>query len=303
MSLLAPIVLFVYNRPAKTQIALNTLAANPEAKQSILYIYCDGEKAGASNETLEKIKETRIIAKNENRFKEVKVIEQAHNKGLSNSIITAVTEICNKYGSIIVLEDDIVTAPFFLCYMNEALQLYKDVDNVGCISGYWYPIKKKLPEIFFLRNFSCWGWATWSRAWNIFEEDGCKILLDLKEKKLTKQFDLDGSIKYTQMLKDQISGKNNSWAIRWDAINFVNKRLCIYPNVSLVKNIGFDGNGTHSTKTNYYDAHLADKPIIMQQTPAVESIDARNELIQFYKKLNRNIFFKRLFSFLTLKLY
>jgi hypothetical protein len=294
MSLLAPIVLFVYNRPDKTQIVLNALAANPEAKQSILYIYCDGEKAGASNETLEKIKQTRRIAKNENRFKEVKVIEQADNKGLSNSIITGVTEICNKYGSIIVLEDDIVTAPFFLSYINTALHFYKDEERVGCISAYWYNTKTQLPETFFLKAQSCWGWGTWKNSWKEFEPDGNKLLAKLEASKLTREFDLDGSIKYTNMLKDQITGKNHSWAIRWDAVNFLKKKLCLYPCSSLVQNIGFDGDGVHSDATNYYNVSLSNGPIKVLPVPLVESNEARNALIAFNKKINKAIFYNRL---------
>jgi hypothetical protein len=291
---LAPLLLFIYNRPANTQKVLDSLAANPEASNSVLYIYCDGAKTGASNTMLQNIEQTRVIVKKETRFKEIKVIEQEVNKGLANSIIDGVTAVCNQHGSVIVLEDDIITSPFFLHYMNNALRIYKNTNQVGCISGYWYPIDSKLPDTFFLKTQSCWGWATWARAWNDFEPDGRKLLKQLIENKLTRQFDLDGSIQYTQMLKDQITGKNNSWAIRWDAVNFIKNKLCLYPGVSLVQNIGFDGVGTHAGKEKTYVVNTAIEPVDVQKIPLLECIEARNALISFYRNLNKANFYQRL---------
>lgn len=293
---LAPIVLFAYNRPSQTAKTLAALAENVFADNSILYIYCDGPKKNASIEELSNIQSVLHIANNAVGFKNVIVKQQSENKGLANSIINGVTEICDEYGFAIILEDDIVTSSFFLQYMNDALQLYKNVDAVACVSGYCYPIKEQLHQTFFLKNQSCWGWATWARAWTEFEHDGTKLLLQLQKKKLKKKFDLEGSIKYTQMLKDQIIGKNNSWAIRWDAVNFINDKLCLYPNVSLVQNIGFDGSGVHSAETNYYKVHLSDHPIIVSLIPLIESYTARNSLIRFYKKNKKSIFIKFIYG-------
>jgi hypothetical protein len=300
MSLLAPIVLFVYNRPSYTQKVLDALAANTEAKSSILYIYCDGAKEGASTELLLKIEETRKVAKKESRFREVRVVEQQHNMGLANSVIAGVSEICNKYGSIIVLEDDIVTSPFFLQYMNDALRIYKDVESIGSINGYWYPTKGELPELFFLKNQSCWGWATWARAWNAFETNGSKLFEELKARNLARKFDLDGTMKYTRMLEQQITGRIDSWAIRWDATNFVLNKLSLYSNISLVQNIGFDGSGTHSGEENYYNVLVSDHPVKVLLLPVIESRDARKSLMGFYRKINRDVFFRRLHRILSL---
>jgi len=111
--LFAPVLLFAYNRPLNTQKVLDNLAANAEAEKSTLHIYCDGAKPGANSDTLYKINETRLIANSETRFKDVKVVEQSENKGLSKSVIEGVTQICNQYGSVIVLEDDIIISPYF----------------------------------------------------------------------------------------------------------------------------------------------------------------------------------------------
>lgn len=303
MCSLAPIILFVYNRPFHTKAVLNNLAANNEAKDSILCIFCDGAKPGATQETIQKIKQTRSIARKENRFKQVKIVEHVDNKGLANSIIEGVSKICGEYGSVIVLEDDIVTSPFFLRYMNNALLLYKDIDHVGSINGYWYPTKHKMPETFFLRNQSCWGWATWARAWNLFESDGLKLLNRLRDAKLDKQFDLEGAIQYTKMLEDQILKKNDSWAIRWDASLFLANKLSLYPQTSLVENIGFDGSGIHSNATSIYFSELANEPINLFAIPIKESEYGRKALIHFYKNERWKSRWSKLYSLATISFW
>jgi GT2 family glycosyltransferase len=135
---LAPIVLFTYNRPWHMFQVLDALANNELAKESVLYIYCDGQKKESTKEEILMIEEVRGIAKNENRFKEVLVIEQEENRGLANSIITGVSEVINKHGSIIVLEDDIIPSVGFLKYMNDALALYEKEEKVGCIHAWNY---------------------------------------------------------------------------------------------------------------------------------------------------------------------
>lgn len=146
----SPIVLFAYNRPTHTQRTLDALSLNPEALESELYIYCDGPKSKMSDEDLKKINQVVDIAKGEKRFKTVEVRVGVKNKGLANSIIGGVTEIVEKHGRIIVLEDDIETSSGFLGYMNNALTLYENNDDVMHVSGYMYPTRQDLPETFFL---------------------------------------------------------------------------------------------------------------------------------------------------------
>jgi len=293
---LAPIILFVYNRPLYTQRVLDSLASNPEAAESLLYVYCDGAKKQASDEVVKLIRSTRQVVKNEQRFKKVIIIEQTDNKGLANSVVAGVTEVCNKHKRVIVLEDDIVTSPFFLRYMNDALQTYNDIDEVTNICGYWYPVKEELPETFFLKTPSCWGWATWEKAWNNYETNGTKLLSELKRRKLQKNFNLNGAINYIGILEDQIAGKNDSWAIKWDAVNFINNKMSLYPGKSLVQNIGFEGNGTHSGSSSYYDVCLADRSITVSVLPVAECSKASKALIRFYKNINRDILIKRIYK-------
>lgn len=254
---LAPILLFVYNRLDHTQQTIQALQKNKLSTESDLIIFSDGPR---SNDQSANVANVRAFIKSITGFKTISIIEREKNYGLANSIIDGVSQICSKYGTAIVLEDDIVTSPYFLTYMNDALNIYKDNKEVASIHGYVYPIQN-LPEAFFLRGADCWGWATWQDRWISFEADGSKLLNQLKARNLIKRFDFDGAYKYSQMLKDQIKGINNSWAVRWHASAFLNNQYTLYPGKSLVENIGNDGSGTHSESTNIFSAALLNRPV------------------------------------------
>lgn len=278
----SPIALFVYNRPEHTRKTVEALQKNNLAKESELFVFSDSWK---NEETKEKVQEVRNYLKTISGFKKVEIIERKENLGLAKSIISGVTEIVNKYGRVIVLEDDLQTSPFFLEYMNKALDLYEKEEKVISIHGYTYPVKKELPETFFIKNPSCWGWATWKRGWDLFEPDGKKLLDELEEKKLIKEFDFDGTYNFSGMLKRQIAGLNNSWAIRWYASAFLNNKLTLYPGKSLINNTGFDGSGIHSNKTEIYKSNMTDAPIAIYKIDTKESAMARQEIIKYFKSM------------------
>lgn len=281
---LAPIILFVYNRPLHTLKALEALALNHLAKDSVLHIFADGVKKNADKRTIQKINETRDIIKSKQWCKEVIIHERTENLGLAESIIEGVSEILTKYGKVIVLEDDLVSSPYFLKFMNDSLDYYEKEEKVVCISAYFYPVDG-LPETFFIKGADCWGWATWSREWNLFEKDGEKLLKELESKKLTSKFDINNSYPYTQMLRDQINGVNNSWAIRWYASAFLNNKLCLYPGQSLINNIGTDGSGTHDGSTTVYETKVLDRPIILKNIKIEENTTVLNKLNKYFLKL------------------
>ena len=278
---LSPIVLFVYNRPWHTRQTVEALKKNKLAQASELIIFSDGFKNEADKI---KVDEIRKYLKSINGFKTVKIVEKDKNYGLAKSIIAGVTEIVNEYKKIIVLEDDLLTSPYFLKYMNEALDFYKDSQTVISVSGYAYPVKTKLPETYFLKGADCWGWATWKRGWNLFESDGKKLLEEIINKKLNKEFDYGGSYSYTKMLKDQISGLVDSWAIRWHASAFINNKLTLYPGKSLVENIGFDNSGTNSSSSNKYNSPLYSEEIKIENISTQESAEVRKIMANYFKK-------------------
>lgn len=288
----APILLFVYARADHTRRTLDALLKNPEVRAHDLIIYSDSFR-GEQDECC--VNEVRNYLKTIRGFKSVTIIQRACNFGLAKSIIDGVSESLALHDKVIVLEDDVVVAPFFLAYMNDALDKYENDERVVSIHGYMYPIKVDLPEAFFLRGADCWGWATWRRGWAIFNPDGRFLLDDLRQRELTQEFDFQGACKYTQMLEDQINGKNDSWAIRWHASAFLANKLTLYPGRSLVHNIGNDGSGTHCDTTNALDANLSLLPITLSIDKVEESVAAKLAIEDFFK--SKKSFYNRVIGF------
>ena len=245
MDNLAPIALFVYNRPWHTEQTLTALYNNKLASNSILYIFADGPKFSTDEITLENISKTRKIIKSKLWCKEVIIIERQNNWGLAKSIINGVSEVIKKHNKIIVLEDDILPSIGFLEYMNNALDLYNSSENVGCIHAWNYYLEniEHHDSTFFLKGADCWGWATWSRSWKYFNEDSKFLLNEVKLRNLKYDFDRKGNFNFYDMLQDQVEGKINSWAIRWYASLFLRDMYCLHPKNTIVKNIGFDNTG------------------------------------------------------------
>jgi hypothetical protein len=254
----APVVMFAYMRADHLRQTLLALKANPEAASTELYVYCDAAK---SAEHQAKVDEVRHLVEDIDGFAKVHRIYRDKNMGLANSIIKGVTQVLTLHERVIVLEDDLVTSPYFLSYMNAALNRFEHDEQVISIHGYVYPVEEVLPEAFFIPGADCWGWATWRRGWALFNSDGQALIKELKDRKLEKAFDFNGSYSYTKMLGNQVNGKNDSWAIRWYASAFLANKLTLYPGRSLVHNIGNDDTGTHCGATSTWDVLLSHKPI------------------------------------------
>jgi hypothetical protein len=283
---LAPICLFVYNRLWHTLQTIEALQKNEFTSESELFIFSDGPK---NPESASAVNEVRNYIKNVAGFKKVTINEREKNYGLANSIISGVTDIIGIYGKIIVLEDDMVSSPYFLKYMNEALDFYENEEKVISIHGYIYPVTKSLPETFFLKGADCWGWATWKRGWDLFESDGKKLLDELTRRSKILEFDFNGSFNYAKMLEKQISGQNNSWAIRWYASAFLKDKLTLYPGKTLINNIGLDI-GTHCNNSDpFRNENLADKPIAINAIPLSEDLSAKKAFIKFFNSLKPSL--------------
>jgi acetyltransferase-like isoleucine patch superfamily enzyme len=280
---LAPVVLFVYNRPSHTEQTLEALLENDLANQSLLYIYADGPK-NFLPETVHKINEVRQIIRKKKWCREVVIFESDFNKGLADSIVNGVTEIINKYGKIIVLEDDIITSRGFLKYMNDALTCFENEEAVMHISGYMYPHTIKAErEIVFLRVLSCWGWATWQRAWKNYSNNLDEFLSKLKTREEINRFNIRGNATFFDQLKANHTGRMYTWAVRWYASWFFKNGYSVFPTTSLVQNIGHDGSGVHCTSSNLYDSGRLAESISVSRQPITENDLFLNLINAFYK--------------------
>ncbi len=281
---LAPILLFVYNRPLHVRRSIESLLANELAKDSELYIFSDAAK---DETTQANVNEVRQFIHSIKGFKEIHYVERAENWGLARNIIDGVTTLVNQYGRVIVLEDDLIVAPYFLQFMNDALETYKDEDNVCHIQACDFTKDPILPDTFLIKWTGSWGWATWKRAWKLFNPNGQELLDELIRRKLTYRFDFNGKYGYTRMLRNQIKGKNNSWAIRWNASLFLADKLSLNVGKSLIQNEGFDGSGTNCGSGNLYDSDLWTKPLpVVKIQPIVENEAARQAFSNYYARTN-----------------
>jgi len=280
MQNLAPIALFVYNRPEHTRRTLNYLQKNLLADESRLFIFSDAPKTAADKA---KVDEVRELINEVEGFKSVKVILRKDNLGLANSIISGVTQLVNEYGKVIVFEDDLLSSVHTLQYFNEGLDRYAKEEKVMHIGAYMYDLAdKKLPQTFFFRAATSWGWATWARAWKDFEED-IDVLLNQFDKQKADQFSINGTMNFWKQLIGFKAGKNNSWAIRWYASIFLKGGLTLNPSHSLIQNIGNDGSGTHSNKEDMYQVRIAKTAVKQFPTEIKENAQAYAAIKHFLK--------------------
>jgi hypothetical protein len=246
---LAPIVLFVYARPEHTRLTLEALAANVLAKQSDLIIYSDAARGDNEAGQVQAVRSVIHAAKG---FRSIDIIERETNYGLSRNIIEGVTEVCRRYGRVIVLEDDIVTGPYFLSFMNATLERYANDSRVWHISGWNYPIDSSgLGDAFFWRVMNCWGWATWADRWKHFQKNPQRLVESWDKEKI-RHFNLDGAHDFWAQIQANQLGKLNTWAIFWYATIFENDGLCLNPARSFVHNIGHDGSGENCGGSDFF---------------------------------------------------
>ena len=240
---LAPVCLFVFKRLDVTKQVIASLQKNKLAAQSHLYIFSD---AAAKEDDKQAVDEVRSFITTIDGFASVTLHLAKENKGLANSIIAGVTEVLNMNGKAIVLEDDLLVSDNFLNFMNDALNWYKDDEKLFAVCGYTVPIHtKENLDVYFTGRGSSWGWATWKNRWEKIDWAMKDYNAFTKDKAAQKRFNHNGS-DLTKLLRLQMEGKRNSWAIRWGYAQFKLNAYTVFPIVSKVANDGFGGNATHT---------------------------------------------------------
>lgn len=276
--ILAPIIVFAYDRPDHLSQTLSALSQNDLAAESILYVYCDGAREWGGETAqppkwngnyitrrygvmccskedydvyLKRIAKTRNVAYEQAGFKEVRVIEREKNIGLADNIVGAVTEIVNQFGRVIAFEDDIVATRGCLTYLNEALELYKDDEQVMHVSAWMYPNKGQFPTTFFYDSpYPAGGWATWKRAWQHFNPDTADHVHYWQGR--WSDFDIEGEDYLSRQLIGNLNGTLKTWYIKWYSSMRRMRGLCLYPGTAMSNNIGWDDSGETSLPTNRY---------------------------------------------------
>jgi len=241
----APIAIFTFKKLKPLQNTIKALQKNKLARESELYIFSDGPRS--EGETVE-VEEVRSYIKSISGFKKIEIFTQKKNKGLAKSVIEGVTHVLKDYGSIVVLEDDLLTSTNFLDFINQALKTYRTDEKVHSISGFTFPVR--VPEDYgfdnyFTRRASSWGWATWKDRWEEVDWSVNDYERFSEDSAAKRKFNKMGS-DMSGMLAKQMEGKISSWAIRWCYHQFKLDLYSVYPTVSKVSNIGFGENATHT---------------------------------------------------------
>lgn len=297
----APIIIFAFNRLDSLKALVQSVQKNAEASKSDLYVFVDGYRENKKGEK-EKVLAVQNFVKSISGFKSVNYTFGERNFGLGSSIISGVSEVIDKYGHAIVLEDDLIVQPNFLSFMNKGLSKYKDNKEVFSVCGYTNKIK--VPKNYeydgyFCTRSSSWGWTTWKDRWESVDW----TFTNWKEWK-TKKHDFNkwGGSDCFSMLEDCKNGRNKSWAIRFCFNQFLQNKVSLFPVKSLVINDGFDGNGTNcksysrfrfelmnDSKTNFiFPNDFRIIPLIKREVMHYNSISIRalSKLMYWLNKTN-----------------
>lgn len=254
----APIVIFGYNRADHLERTIKALQQNEGAAQSEVTLFLDGSKGDKDRAAVERVHALGDTFAKSNSFRSFTVVKKQTNEGLARSVISGVSEIIKKHGSVIVLEDDIVTSRDFLSFMNQALLFYKDESKIWSISGYTFnldALSSVKEDVYVAYRASSWGWATWQDRWetvdwSVSDYEKFRYRIDLRAR-----FNRGGT-NMANMLDRQMAGEISSWAIRWCYSQSKQNKLTIFPCKSKVLNIGQDGSGTHSNTVDQYDSNM-----------------------------------------------
>ena len=285
---LAPIALFCFNRPWHVQQTIESLQKNPLAKDSILYIYSDGPRNAQ-----EKLKTDAVRAYigQIGGFKNVIVRAQEHNLGLANSVIAGVSEVIQKHGSVVVMEDDLLCTTDFLDYINKALHTYQYDDTILSVTGFLFPISiptSYQSDVCVLPRPSSLGWATWLPKWqkaDFLVPDFKDFMADVPAQ---TAFNAGGEDLTLMLLKQQM-GVVNSWAVRWAHTHFKQNAFCLYPVRSKIQHIGADGTGSETGKTDKLDTNIFEGNVHFETAPKPDPQIIKNLQAFFKQKPHRRL--------------
>ena len=243
-----PVLLITFNRPEHTRKVLNALLVQ---KPGILYVFQDGMREGNASDQ-EKCSKVRLVI--EECLKDVTFEYHTYfsklNRGCRDAIIYAITEVLKKHESVIIVEDDIITSPAFLSYMNKALEFYKDKKSVFSISGHSHsPERFQIPDdypydVYASPRLFNWGWGTWRDRWEKADWS-FSYYDDFMRHPFEKEAFSRGGDDLIPMLKEEHDGHSSAWDIQFAFAHFKNHAVSIVPCHSYTANIGEDGSGTH----------------------------------------------------------
>jgi hypothetical protein len=254
----APTGVSTYARLQHLQQTIAALQQNTLAKQSELFVFSDAPKVGDEK----KVEAVRNYLHTIDGFKQVHIIERTENNRIANNRDN-IRMLLERFGKIIFLEEDVVTAPGFLRFMNDALDFYKDDPRIFSICGCCMPVHvaKSYPhDVYILPRYGGWGDGYWADRFMfdkyIKEEDYRAFVYD---RKLLKSFKARCGSDFIPMIEQEAKGMIDAGDVKTLFWQFKLGKYTVYPRKSLAVNVGLDSSGEHCSKTEKYDVELSNK--------------------------------------------
>ena len=283
-----PVIIILYNRPKHTQKLLQSIIDAKNSSKYMFYIFCDGP---SNKEDVRKIKKIEIIVNKFRKKFKIKVFLRKKNIGLIKNITNSINLVFKKNNKAIILEDDLVLDYDFFNFMETSFKKYANHNKIFQISGYSYPIKNNNNLHYFLALTSCWGWGITVKNWKSFYKffNNKKLIYfnyqKIKKSKVLKNsFNFNSSYNYFSMLEKSLNNKVNSWGIIFYLYLFINKKLTLFPNQSLVKNDGFDGSGNHKSKNNSFNKEFNLRSYGNFPKKVISYNYSKDRVINYFKK-------------------
>lgn len=298
-SVLAPLAIFVYNRSHVMDKMLNAINENYLCEQTEVFIFSDGAKNEEDEEKVKQVRARLDVFSKINNFKNVEIIASEKNKGLANSIIQGVTTLINKYGKVIVLEDDLITSKSFLKFMNDCLCFYEFNEKVWSIGGVSYNLpglQEYKQDIYACWRGQSWGWGTWKDRWDKVDWNISDYAAFMKNRKRKKMFQRGGQ-DMVESLRMQMTGKIDSWAIRWCYQESKENMITILPKKSLIQNIGWGEESTHCDVDRF---HI--KVDVQEYEYKLEDVVINNRLMKEFRVYYSKPIYQRILDYLYIKL-
>lgn len=257
MALTTPIAFFIFNRPDTTEQVFETIR---KAKPETLLVVADGPRLERPEEE-ERCAAARAVLERVDWDCKVLTNYSETNLGCRRRVSSGLDWVFEQVEEAIILEDDCLPVPSFFRFCEEMLSRYRDEEQVMMISGNNFQRGQKTTQhsYYFSRYNHIWGWATWRRAWQLFQSDMVEWP-DLKKSEWLRKkiFETEPQgQKYWNQIFDRVhKGDIDSWGYIWQYSIWKEGGLCVLPEMNLVTNIGFDERATHTRDKSNPSANL-----------------------------------------------
>ena len=243
-----PVLFLIFNRPENTRCVFEKIR---QTRPGRLFIAADGPRPNKPGEN-EKCEEARAVIKNIDWDCEIQTLFRETNLGCKKAVSSAISWFFDNVNEGIIVEDDCLPDISFFPYCRELLEKYREDERIMVIGGNNFQFGKKIGEVsyYFSQFPQLWGWASWRRVWKLYDPDMPDYQEFVKIDGFKKVFHYHDLRRYYSVIfKRMFIGKDNTWDYQLFYAILKNSGICIIPNVNLIENIGFTGEGAHYNYT------------------------------------------------------